>query len=78
MDLERVLFIAAEAASKGDNAFARRYQARIAAGWERRKAIRDVARKILFTACAIMRTGREYDQVRHEQSEESGLRAMAG
>jgi len=62
--LKRVLFIAATAAISGDNAFARRYQARIALGWEHRKAIRDVARKILFTACAIMRTGREYDDGR--------------
>jgi transposase len=62
--LKRVLFIAATAAISGDNAFARRYQARIASGWEHRKAIRDVARKILFTACAIMRTGREYDDGR--------------
>ena len=63
-ELKRVLFIAAEAAVRGTNALARRFEARTAAGWERRKAIRDVARTILFTACAIMRTGREYDDGR--------------
>lgn len=61
-ELKRVLFIAAEAAIKGSNALARRYESRIASGWERRKAIRDVARTILFIACAIMRTGKEYDE----------------
>ena len=71
-ELKRVIFIAAEAAIKGDNGFARRFQARIAAGWERRKAIRDVARKILFTACAIMRTGREYDDGRVSVPKDQG------
>jgi transposase len=71
-ELKRVLFIAAEAAIKGQSAFARRFQARIAAGWERRKAIRDVARTILFTACAILRTGKEYDDGRVSVPEDQG------
>ncbi len=29
--------------------------------WLDRDAMRDVARHILFIACAIMRTGKEYD-----------------
>jgi transposase len=70
--LKRVLFIAAEAAIKGDNAFGRRYQARIATGWDRRKAIRDAARTILFTACAIMRTRKEYDDGRVNVPEDHG------
>jgi transposase len=60
-ELKRVLFIAAEAAIKGSNALERRYQSSITSGWERKKAIRDIARTILFIACAIMRTGKEYD-----------------
>ena len=63
-ELKRVIFIAAEAAVRGTSALARRFEARMAAGWDRRKAIRDVARTTLFTACAIMRTGREYDDGR--------------
>lgn len=60
-ELKRVLFIAAEAAIKGANALARRYQSSIASGWDRKKAVRDIARTILFIASAIMRTGKEYD-----------------
>jgi len=59
--LKRVLFIAAEAAIKGANSLARRYDARIAAGWDQRKARRDIARHILFIACAIMNHGGEYN-----------------
>lgn len=62
-ELKRVLFIAARAALIGDNALNRRYQARIQAGWEDRKAIRDVARCILMIARAVWITGREYDDV---------------
>jgi len=62
--LKRVLFIGAEAAIKGANALAKRYQARIAAGWDHRKARRDIARHILFIACAIMNHGGEYDDGR--------------
>ena len=34
---------------------------RVAEGWEDRKAIRDIARTILFVACAIWKSGKEYD-----------------
>jgi transposase len=60
-ELKRVLFIAARAATLGDNALARRYQVRISSRWEDKDAIRDVARHILFIASAIMRTGKDYD-----------------
>ena len=63
-ELKRVLFIAARSAVAGRSALAKRYQARIAAGWEDRKAIRDIARHILFIACAMMRTGEGYDDQR--------------
>ena len=33
-------------------------------GWEKDKAIRDIARKQAFIAAAIMRTGKEYDDGR--------------
>ncbi len=63
--LKRVLFLAARAALRSkENAFARRYAARRAAGWEDRKAIRDIARKILFTACHLWKNGQEYDDGR--------------
>lgn len=58
--LKRVLFLAANAAIKGDNALARRYKARIQAGWDHRKAMRDIARKILFIAVGMMEHGGEY------------------
>jgi transposase len=60
-ELKRVLFIAARAAKLGDNALARRYHSRIASRWQDKDAIRDLARHILFIACAIMRTGKDYD-----------------
>jgi transposase len=63
-ELKRVLFIAARSAVAGKSALAKRYQARIAAGWADRKAIRDIARHILFIACAMMRTGEGYDDQR--------------
>jgi transposase len=63
-EIKRVLFLAARAAIRGDNAFARRYQARRAAGWDDRKAIRDIARKLLFTACQVWKTKQEYDDGR--------------
>jgi len=59
--LKRALFLSARGALKGTSALRRRYDARIAAGWEDRKAIRDIARTILFVACAIWRSGKEYD-----------------
>jgi len=60
-ELKRVLFIAARSATLGDNALKRRYQARIAWRWADKDAMRDIARHILYIACAIMRTGKEYD-----------------
>jgi transposase len=59
--LKRVLFLAARAAIGGINGLSERYQARIELGWDDRAAVRDIARKILFIACAMMRTGRHYD-----------------
>ncbi len=59
--LKRALFLSARGALKGTSALRRRYDARIAAGWEDRKAIRDIARTILFVACAIWKSGKEYD-----------------
>lgn len=64
-ELKRVLFLAARAVIHwGNNALAQRYQARRAAGWEDRKAIRDLARKILFAACQVWKTKQEYDNGR--------------
>jgi len=63
--LKRVLFLAARAALRGkNNAFARRYRARIDAGWEDRKAIRDVARTMLQVVYRIWITGEAYDDAR--------------
>jgi transposase len=59
--VKRVLFLAARCAIRGDNALARRYQARRDAGWRDDKAIRDIARKILFAAHALWRGDRAYD-----------------
>ena len=63
-ELKRVLFLAANAAIKGDNALARRYQARLDAGWEHGKAIRDTARTLLYTLAKMWTTGKEYDDNR--------------
>ena len=63
-ELKRALFLSARGALTGTNAMKRRYDARIAAGWEDRKAIRDVARTILFVACAVWRSGQDYDDAR--------------
>ena len=57
----RALFLSARGALKGTSALKARYEARMAAGWEDRKAIRDVARTILFVACAVWKSGRGYD-----------------
>jgi transposase len=59
--LKRVLFIAACAAIKGKNGFARRYEARIQAGWKHRNAIRDIAKKILITAVGMWEKGCVYN-----------------
>jgi transposase len=63
-ELKRALLLTARGALKGTSALRRRYDARIAAGWEDRKAIRDVARTILFIACAIWQKRREYDDAK--------------
>lgn len=60
-ELKRALFLAAQAAIKSKSNLSRRYDARIAAGWEAAKAKRDIARKILFIASKILKTGREYN-----------------
>lgn len=60
--LKRVLMIAAEAALRGDNALSRRYQARREAGWEERKAKRDLGRTILFLACGMWKNAQEYKE----------------
>lgn len=63
--VKAVLFLAARAAIRaGQNGFAERYKARIAAGWEDRKAVRDIARKILFCACHVWTSRKEYDDGR--------------
>jgi transposase len=63
--LKRVIFLAARAALRSkQNAFAKRYAARRAAGWEDRKAIRDIARKLLFTAYYLWKNRQEYDDGR--------------
>jgi len=63
--LKRVLFLAAYAAAlRSGSALARRYQARRDSGWEHKKAIRDVARKILNVAARICREGCAYDDTR--------------
>jgi transposase len=63
-ELKRALFLSARGALRGTSALRRRYDARIAAGWDDRKAIRDVARTILFVACAVWRSGKEYEDTR--------------
>jgi transposase len=63
--VKAVLFLAARAAIRaGHNGFAERYKARVAAGWEDRKAIRDIARKILFCAGHVWTKRQEYDDGR--------------
>jgi transposase len=62
--VKRVLFLAARAAVRGKNALAKRYQARRAAGWPDRKAIRDVAATLLFAVCHVWQTGEEYSDGR--------------
>lgn len=62
--LKRVLFLAAQAAVRSHSTLARRYRARLEAGWDARRAMRDLARKILFIACALWNSGEEYDDAR--------------
>ena len=58
--MKRALFTAARAAVRGRNAFARRYEMRIVSGWEDKKAIRDIARQILFAVYALLKKGGTY------------------
>jgi transposase len=60
-EMKRVLFLAAKAASRSRSRLGLRYAARRAAGWEDRKAMRDLARTILVLACAIWRNQTQYD-----------------
>lgn len=63
--VKTVLFLAARAAVRtGQNGFSKRYQSRIASGWDDRKAIRDIARKILFCACHVWTRREAYDDGR--------------
>jgi transposase len=62
--LKRAIFIAAECAAKGSSRLGERYRARISAGWEHRKARRDIARTILMIAAALMKTEGAYDDGR--------------
>ena len=59
--VKRMIFTAAKAAVRGDNAFARRYAARSEAGWEHSKAVRDVARTLLWALCGMWKHHQEYD-----------------
>jgi len=63
-EVKRVLFLAAEAATKSDSALARRYAAHLEGGWDASKAKRDLARRLLWMACAMWRTGKTYDDTR--------------
>jgi len=60
--LKRVLFLAAGAAARTDTALGRRYRYRCRQGWGQIRAKRDVARKLLHTACAIWKKGTQYDE----------------
>lgn len=63
-EIKRVLFLAARAARRSNSALARRYEARIRAGWEERKAMRDLARSIVQIACCLWRKNRDYEDAR--------------
>ncbi len=64
-DVKRVLFLASRAVLRiKTSALAQRYQARREAGWEDRKAIRDVARTLLLMAYHVWKTGEVYDHGR--------------
>jgi hypothetical protein len=54
----------ARCALRGTSALRSRYDARISAGWEDRKAIRYIARTILFVACSIWKKGTVYDDAK--------------
>jgi transposase len=63
-EVKRVLFLAAEAATKSKSRLAERYEARLRAGWKHDKAIRDLARLILQIACALWRENLPYEDRR--------------
>ena len=63
-ELKRALFLAARCAVRGDNALARRYAARIESGWPDRKAIRDIARSILYIVIGIWKVKGGYKEKR--------------
>ena len=63
-ELKRALFLSARGALKGTSALRTRYDARLASGWEDRKAIRDVARTMLFVAWGVWKSGKEYDDTK--------------
>jgi transposase len=59
--LKRALFLAANNAVGTSSAIGERYRIRLRQGWERKKALRDVARKILHITMAILTKGVPYD-----------------
>jgi len=63
-EVKRVLFLAAGAARRSDSALARRYEARLRAGWPVSKALRDLARSLVEIAGCLWRKNREYDDAR--------------
>jgi transposase len=63
-EIKRVLFLAAEAATKSHSRLAERYAAHLRAGWKRDAAIRDLARTILDTASCLWRKGLPYEDRR--------------
>ena len=54
--------LAATAALRGDNRFSRHYEKMISEGVDKAMAKRTVARKILATALAILKSGSPYDE----------------
>lgn len=59
--LKRALFLAANAACGTSTALGRRYRVRCEQGWDRRDALRDLARKILHISLTIMKKGTIYE-----------------
>lgn len=59
--LKRALFLAANSAANTPTALGDRYRIRLRQGWDRKKALRDLARKILHISMVIMTKGATYD-----------------
>ena len=59
--LKRVLLLAAGAAAKSHSALGRYWAGRMRQGWEQRRMLRDMARKILRISWSIMKKGDTYD-----------------